>query len=150
MLRIQSKFAPGQVLLCTYTLTNRKTAISQVRESDHTLEANRTKSIDVLVKRLNTHKIKFARFPEGGLMEAHLQGMKRVDRVTDKGLVVSEWLKTSPDHYFHALNYLNMASKLVESSWATSWSPGVKITQAIIGDMVDKVDPVDPLRLFSK
>lgn len=150
MLRIQSRFSPGQVLLCTYTLTNRRTAISQVRESDFTLEANRTKSIDVLVKRLNTNKVKFARFPDSSLMESHLQGMKRVDRVTDKGEVVSEWLKTSPDHYFHALNYLNMASKLVESSWATEWSPGVKITQAIVGERAEKESPADPLRLFSK
>lgn len=150
MLRIQSRFAPGQVMLCTYTLTDGKTAISRLRETDYTLEANRTKSIDVLVKRLNTNKLKFANLPDNSLIESHLQGMKRVDRLNSKGEVVSEWLKTSPDHYFHSLNYLNLAARMIESSWANEWSPGLGITQAIVGKQTEQDAPLDPLRLFAK
>lgn len=150
MLRIQGRFAPGQVLLCTYTLTDRRTAICNVRESDYTLETNRTKSIDAQVKKLNTNRVKFARVPDTNLIEAHLQGMKRVDRATDKGEVSSDWLKTSPDHYFHSLNYLNLAARLVETVWATAWSPGVSIVQAKVGEYAEKPVSVDPLNLFSR
>lgn len=150
MLRIQRAFAPGQVLLCTYTLTDVRAAISRVRESDYTLETNRTKSLDVLVKRLNTNKLKFAHLADSKLMESHLQGMKRVDRFNSKNELVSEWLKTGPDHYFHSLNYLNLASRMVESGWANEWSPGITITQASVGANAEKQAPSDPLRLFSK
>jgi hypothetical protein len=150
MLRIQGRFAPGQVMLCTYTLTDTRTAISRLRETDYTLEANRTKSIDVLVKKLNTGKVKFAALPDTNLIESHLQGMKRMDRLSPKGEVVAEWLKASPDHYFHSLNYLNLASREIESSWANEWSPGLGITQAMAGSQAEKDRPSDPLHLFRK
>lgn len=148
VLRIQARFADFQVLPCMYTLTDRKTAAFLVNENEKSLAANRTKSLDNLVKRVNTGKVKFARMPDLNILDVHLQGMKRVDRVDDRGETVSEWIKAGPDHYFHSLNYLNMAASMVEAHWQTDWSPGVKIMPAFVGKKALDAHPVDPLNIF--
>ena len=151
MQRIQKQFAEGQVLLCTYTLRDSKTAIYNVRESDYVIEANRTKSLDVAVKEINTDKVKFARFPDLGILTTHFQGLKRVDRALDTGETASEWLKTGPDHYLHAFNYLLMAAKLVTEYWAVSFAPSVHITEAFVGRQAELEDAlINPLDLFHR
>jgi len=150
MLRIQRRFSAGQVLLAMYTLTDRRTAISQVRESDYTLEINRTKALDAVVKRVNNRHVKFARLPDLDLLEAHLQNSKRVDRTEENGDVVSEWVKAGPDHYMHCLNYLNLAATRMQASYSEMWTPRLSIMTATVGKNVPEESPADPLTLFRK
>lgn len=149
MLRIQHKFALGQVVLCTYNLNDRKVALYNYQEEHGQIEANRTKTLDTLVKRINTGQYKFARFPDNSLMEEHLQGMKRVDRSNDMGEVESAWMKAGPDHYFHALNYMNLASMMLAGQWSVEFTPGISITTAVVGSRSgEESRRVDPLHMF--
>lgn len=151
MLRLQARFTPGQVLLCTYSVGEKRAVVFSLNERDHVLEANRTKSVDTLVKRLNTDRVKFAQMKEGPLIEGHLQGMKRVERVLDNGEVSADWVKSAPDHYFHALNYLNLAAMQTETKWAEAYLPSFTITPAYIGRQYLAENPeksADPLNLF--
>ncbi len=150
ILRIQAQFAEQLVLPCMYTLTDRKLPNFQVKDSDNSLEANRTKSLNSLVKRVNNNLVKYAKTPDIKTLESHLQGMKRVDRLGDDGTWKSEWVRSGPDHYFHALNYTNMAAEMCEDILHTGWAPVPNVVQAIVGGRVESESPADPLQLFSK
>jgi hypothetical protein len=58
--------------------------------------------------------------------------MKRVDRITDAGEEESEWIKSGDDHYFHAANYLVMASELVDIG-VGGWAPVPSISEVVVG-----------------
>lgn len=133
MLRLQGMFLPGQVLPVQYTLNDKKLPEFIVNEKDNSISSNRTKSFNSLVKRINTGRVKFPIMAESKVMELHLQGMRRVDRIDDQGEVESSWEKTGPDHYFHSLNYLYIASQMVVSGVYTEFAPPITIKEAFIG-----------------
>ena len=137
VLRIQKQFPPGLVWLATYNLDGKKTRTMAVDEKNGVIDANRTKTLNTLVKRLNTGRVWFSNMPEIPTIDAHLQGMKRVDRVSAAGEETSDWVKTGADHYFHSLNYLGMALEQVGSSIGTLWYPPTSITSAFPGRMAE-------------
>lgn len=148
ILRIQSRFEEGRVLPNSYTLQDRRLPMLKVQEVDWSVASNRTKVLDYLVKKVNNGAIKFARFPELPTMAAHLQGMKRVDRVNEKGEWSSDWVKTGADHYFHALSYMNIAAELAQDVAGGWWSPGVAITEAVVGSKAPPDVAVSPLAML--
>ena len=150
ILRIRNRFDPGLVMPNMYTLHDRKLPPYIVKPDYSQIDSNRTKTLDMLVRKINNHRVKFASFAELPFVEQHLQGMKRVDRLDDDGAFKSEWVKVGPDHYFHALNYLNMAAEEVEIRYGSTFSPGVGIVKTEVGKRVEKEKPVDPLHLFKR
>jgi hypothetical protein len=147
VLRIQARFDPGLVLPCGYTLTDKRLPMYKIQDSDHSLAANRTKTLDFIVKKINNGLAKFARFPELHTLTTHLQGMKRVDKLDNTSNWTSDWVKSGPDHYFHALNYMNMAASMVEETWDTAWAPPTTIVQAQVGRKAEQAS-VNPLALI--
>ena len=133
VLRIQAQFPELLVLPCMYTLRDTKLPAYLINENEQQVNANRTKVLDLFVKKMNTDQFKFARMSEMGLVAQHLQGMKRVEKSDDKGKLVEEWQKCGPDHYFHSLSYLNMAATMVETGEYINFAPSVKIKQAYPG-----------------
>lgn len=134
ILRIQAFFLKGVVLPCSYSLPDKSLPMYTVQDNNHTVSANRTKTLDYLVKRVNNGQVKFANFPELNTLITHMQGMKRVDRLLDDGEVESNWVKCgSGDHYFHSLNYLNMAADTVTPMTGLIWVPPVGIHTAVPG-----------------
>jgi hypothetical protein len=133
VLSIQERW--GGVYPNFYKLQDKKLPAYQLVDTDlETLCAsNRTKSLNNLVKSINTGKIKFPIMEETKVMRKHLQGMKRVDRVDETGEEHSDWIKCGEDHYFHALNYCNIAYESVMAEIAYSWSPGVGIREVVVG-----------------
>lgn len=133
ILRIQGQFPEGVVLPCMYTLRDTKLPAYVINDRDWTVAANRTKVLDIIVKKINSDNVKFANFPEIDIVEQHLQGMKRVERTDDEGTIAAQWVKTGPDHYFHSLSYLNMCSEMVQTGEFIAFSPKISIKQAIVG-----------------
>jgi len=133
VLRIQAQFPEGLVLPAMYTLTDRNLPAHKVNEKDWVVSVNRTKSLDYLVKQVNTGKVKFASFSEINTVSQHLQGMKRVERADTEGKLTEKWQKIAADHFFHAGNYLQIAANMVTSGAYTNFAPPVTIKQAEIG-----------------
>ncbi len=150
IIRICKRFPTGLALPCMYVLTDRKLPPYIVKNDETSVDANRTKTINSIVRKVNNNQVKFAKFPDIEVLEKHLQGMKRVDRILDDGSVDSQWVKSGPDHYFHALNYLNMAADMVGASIVSGFSPGVGIVKTVVGKNVKDDRVIDPLHLFNK
>jgi hypothetical protein len=140
VIKIQHQFPDGMVMPAMYTLTDRNMPSHKVNESDWIVSLNRTKSLDFLVKQVNTGKVKFASFPENETLSKHLQGMKRVERTDTEGKLTEKWQKISADHYFHALNYLQIAGSMVETGAYTNFSPRATIAQAFVGKQYKNQD----------
>lgn len=137
MLRLQSMLAEGQCLLVSYTLQDKKLPDFVVDDKKWEISANRTKCFNNLVKKVNTGLIKYDDHPETIILEKHLQGMKRVDRLLENGDVESNWEKVGPDHYMHSLGYLNMAASMVQAGIYTGFSVPFTVREAIVGKKAD-------------
>ena len=140
VLRIQAQFPELLVLPCMYTLRDTKLPAYVVNENEQQVNANRTKVLDLFVKRVNTNKFKFAQLPEMTLVAQHLQGMKRVEGVNPAGLLTENWIRSSADHYFHALSYLNMASTMVESGDYSNFAPLPSIKECFVGKQYNAIE----------
>lgn len=103
------------------------------READGSVSCNRTKCLDYVVKRVNSGYFLFPKMEEMAVARQHLQGMKRVERKDDEGKTSADWVKCKDDHYFHALNYLNVAADGLERSFISEWLPVPSFTQAKVG-----------------
>ena len=140
IMRIQAAFPDGMVLPCSYTLTDRKLPSYIVNENTWTVSANRTKCFDVLAKRINTGRVKFATFPEIKTFSNHLQNIKRIERREDGELVSESWVKVGNvgDHYAHSALYASLAAQMIEAGEYTNFSPSVSIRQAVVGRVHEK------------
>lgn len=125
-----------------YSLKDKSLPMYVMKEDTGTVAMNRTKVIDYLVKRVNSGYFLFPDFGEMDTVRSHLQGMKRVDKPKETGEVVSEWVKTKPDHYFHAMNYMNVAADAIERSLEDGWLPAPSFKEATVGSRY--VDPDQP------
>lgn len=133
VIRIQAQFPEMLVLPCMYTLRDTKLPAYEISENELQVKANRTKVIDLLVKKVNSNQYKFAKLPEMSVVSQHLQGMKRTERTDEKGKLIEEWVKVGPDHYFHSLSYLNMAATMVETGEYMNFAPLPVIGEVFIG-----------------
>lgn len=152
MLRIQKAFPEQTVLLNTYTLRDSKVASYLINEKDWTVSSNRTKTLDVLVKKVNSGKFRFPKIGEMAVVAKHLQGTKRIDRVLDDGDVESEYQKVGEDHYAHSLNYLNLAAEILEDGSVISGFsalPTLTFAQAHVGRVYENTNtPISSRRTF--
>ena len=132
ILKIQAKRPEGWVLPNSYTLGDKKLPIYEVDENRNIIASNRTKSLDYTAKMTNSGAIKFCKSPEMATVRKHLQGMKKIDPPEERAEEPSRWVKSSDDHYFHALNYLCLASMITETT-GLPFAPVPSIRQATVG-----------------
>lgn len=133
VLNLQAALPEGMVLANSYNLKDRKLAPFLVDERDWTVNSNRTKVLDAISRRVNAGRVKFPNMAAMKAVAAHLQSLKRVDSLDDQGNWVGEWQRTGPDHYFHALCYLNIAAELVESGYVTGFAMPPGFREAVVG-----------------
>ena len=132
ILAIQAGMPEGWVLPNFYSLHDKKLPLFVVNENDHVVNSHRTKTLNLVTKKVNTGQIRWPMLEEMATVRKHLQGMKRVDRVTETGEEESEWIKSGDDHFFHAANYLSIAAELVEEDFG-GWAPIPTIREVMVG-----------------
>jgi hypothetical protein len=64
--------------------------------------------------------------------------MKRVEVSEDGKKGEDRWATTGSDHYFHSLNYLNLASSQIESGEFMNFCPPVTFREAFVGRNAQK------------
>lgn len=89
-----------------------------VKEQQGVLQVSRTESFNELCQAINRGVYRFPRSPEMTELRAHLANIKRTPVDEDGNAAGVEgqgaWVSTGPDHYAHAINYLNLARQLLE------------------------------------
>lgn len=133
ILAIQASMPEGFVLPNSYTLRDTKLPMYVINKKDQSVATHRTKTLNLMVKKVNKGDIRWPNSPEMLTVRKHLQGSCRVDRVLDDGSEESDWVKTGADHYFHAVNYLSIAQELLNDSSITGWSPVPTIHEVMVG-----------------
>ena len=133
ILAIQASMPEGFVMPNSYTLRDTKLPLFVINEKDHAIASNRTKVLNLMVKKVNNGEFRWPHLPEMVTVRKHLQGSSRVDRVLDDGSEESEWIKTGPDHYFHAASYLSIAQEIINESAYGGWFPAPKLHEVIVG-----------------
>lgn len=107
---------PEVIFACYYTRQGQKTLNTfQVDAENNTLNANRTKTLDALARKVNLGYVQFPKMDEAKIIAEHLGSLKRVEQANDEGEVQAKWVKveSQPDHYAHALNYLHIAALML-------------------------------------
>lgn len=135
---------------CVYVNENpRKPEMFTIKEDDNNiLLASRTTVIDVVVSEVNKGRMHFPNCDEMGTFKKHLHGMKKTEEYDDTGQRQSKWTKISDeDHYFHALIYAYLASKIDEPDIleATSVAP-TTVLGATMGGGGDTIETGMSLR----
>ena len=123
----------GWVLPNFYTQNDKKLPMYVVNEKEWSLSSNRTKTLNLTAKKANMQTFRWPTLPEMSTVRTHLQGMKRVDRIGDTGEEESDWVRSGDDHYFHALNYMNMAFE-IEAEQCGGWSPVPTVKEVVVGE----------------
>ncbi len=106
------KFAkrfPGRVFLCRYNDNQRNDYAWN--EKEYTVSVNRTESMDAAHEALSGGKVILPRQCEPvDAFATHAQNTARkLEEDEESGSKVYVWVKTGPDHYRHAFNYLCIA-----------------------------------------
>ena len=141
ILSIQASRPEGWVLPNFYTLNDKKLPLMTVDEKDYIVRSNRTKTLNLTAKKINSGHFCWPMMEETKTVRKHLQGMKRIDRVLDDGEEESNWVKSGDDHYFHAANYCSMAEDLVVQEFgAVAGIPTPSIKEVIVGSNAVEVD----------
>lgn len=133
VLRIREQRPSGWVLPNMYTLSASRFGRYEVNENKLTVSSNRTKTLDYMVKLVNSGGVQFPTIEEMRVVKKHLTGIKRVDRDTTVGEQVQEWIKSGDDHYAHALNYACIAYDMAVSGAASGWAPVPSIAKVVLG-----------------
>ena len=114
-LKLIGKCYLNQVFACYYVRSTRTSLANlDVKEVDQVINANRTATLDDTAKAANKGQIRYARMEETETIKEHLRSLKRVETDNARGERVASWVSTGPDHYGHAMNYLNMADDMTE------------------------------------
>ena len=133
ILTIQERMPEGWVMPNYYTQNDKKLPMYVVNEKEWSLSSNRTKTLNLTAKKANMQTFRWPTLPEMSTVRTHLQGMKRVDRIGDTGEEESDWVRSGDDHYFHALNYMNMAFE-IEAEQCGGWSPVPTVKEVVVGE----------------
>lgn len=109
-------FPMGRIFANYYTRAKSKKTLSflDINDEEGITTSVRTESFDLVVKKVNTGKYRFPRNSDGSQMIEHLGNLKRVEVRNNSGDLVANWVTNGPDHYGHALNYLNIAATLLD------------------------------------
>ncbi len=106
----------GRVFGCEYARTT-PGAFTHVAPDPETgvLKAARSGTLSDLMDAHNSNLIVYPEHSEVTIIEEHLGNTKKLKKPSEMGETIS-FVKTGPDHYAHALNYLNMAQSLVDDN----------------------------------
>ena len=106
-----------QFWACYYTQgTKSKVEPITTKDAEGVVNVVRTISFDGLSKMVNGHRVKFQKSDEQDIALKHLKALKRVEETTDEG-VSARWISTDDDHYAHSLNYMYVASRLLDAKF---------------------------------
>lgn len=111
---------PGRFLACEYAHQLSSPLVTlEVKAERRVVRAHHDKRFDLLVRDFNSGVIEWASLKDLPIMQAHVQGMKKLRRMDEDSASAStedsveHWEKTGDDdHYLHALNYAHMAAEL--------------------------------------
>lgn len=102
----------GRILLSYYS------GIKEVKEGEwfkfeaQKVNTDRTLSLDMTVNKIKTQEIEVPKNIDDYLLfKSHLKNLIRVVEES-QGNKVAEYIQTGDDHYFHALNYANLAQSI--------------------------------------
>ena len=104
---------PGRCFACFYV--GDKIGVLgnlEVKESESTIRAYRTRSIDRLVKEVNSGLWEIAVQPEKSVIHNAFASIKKVADVGSTGKKSERWSHDGPDHYLHAANYARLAMEM--------------------------------------
>lgn len=133
ILTIQASRPEGWVLPNFYVLTDKKLPLYIIQEKDWVVQSHRTKTLNLTAGKANSGNFRWPMLEEMATVRKHLQGMKRIDRILDDGSEQSDWVKSGDDHYFHAANYLSMASEMIFGDFSTGFAPIPTIREVVVG-----------------
>lgn len=107
---VQKMLAHGSIgALCDYT-TNKKDL--QYSGRDNILSIDRTISLDSVKEYIFTQKIIFPRNARS--IKNLYDQIVNVTRIYNEKRDYYEWVEAGADHYFHALNYMLLASRIIK------------------------------------
>ena len=124
-----------------YYVRKTKTAFSNtdINDDDSIVNINRTGAFDKAAKKVNTGVVRIARCPETREIRKQLSNIKRISTTNNDGEQVNTWVKTGPEHYAHALNYLLIADSLCDHRIITGVVPSLpNIAKARMRGFPDK------------
>lgn len=147
VLRLISKFSHGCVTACYYRkfMTGKNMLGMDYNEAASTIGVDRTKMFDRLIKSVNLGRIHFGRFPELRTVQTHICNIKKVESFDDKETLVATWTSIGPDHYAHALQYLMLASSMVEIGMQITGVPSVPSMARVVIGSADSTQPKNKL-----
>ena len=109
----------GRVFLCYYSKLNepKKDEWFQHNASEAKVNTRRTLSLDNWSDRIRKQKVfmpenvnDFVEFKE------NMAALTRIVREDNKGNMIAEYVKTGPDHFYHAGNYSNIARAIADKT----------------------------------
>lgn len=108
----------GRIAAVQYVRSVPGLGVYSEHDDGELLKADRTKSLGETMKRHNTGKI---HYPKSHVEDVfpHLKNLKKVRELDKNGEYVDRFEKIGPDHFAHALNYLELARTRMEDSWDT-------------------------------
>jgi len=132
----------GRVFGCEYARTA-PGAFTHVAPDPETgvLKAARSGTLSDLMDAHNSNLIVYPEHAEVTIIEEHLGNTKKLKKPSEMGETIS-FVKTGPDHYAHAMNYLNMAQSLVDDNVMLPKVAGVapSITGIKVGSAAPEVN----------
>ena len=105
----------GRVHFCYYS------GLSEVKEDEwykvdgQKVNTDRTLSLDMWTTRFREQKVELPKTLDNQIeFKEHMKALTRTITKNKKGETKAEYLHTSPDHYYHAGNYSNIAKAIFE------------------------------------
>lgn len=116
-----------------FTLRDKTLPMHVSKEDSKEIRANRTKLLDLLVKRVNNGSTLFPQHNESLVVGEHLRALRKIKREKDSGEKVEEWVSSKADHYALAMAYLVLADHVIEDEFSISFAAPASIKQAVPG-----------------
>jgi len=110
-----------------YYVRKTKTAFSNtdINDDDSIVNIYRTGSLDAAAKKVNTGVVRLPKCAETKEIQKQMSNIKRITATNSDGEQVNTWVKTGPEHYAHALNYLLIADSLCDHRAITGVVPSL-------------------------
>lgn len=117
---VAKRFPRRKVFACEYTKTKPKGKLTNTifNDDENTVSAYRTGVLTDLLKRHNGNEIIYPNGSTNMIIKAmidecklNLKNLKKIQKKDPEGEEFESFIKTGPDHFGHALSYLNIAVK---------------------------------------
>lgn len=129
---VARKLPSRTVLACEYSKSKPKKKMSNldINEEEGVVAAYRTGVIKEVMKMHNKGQVIWPNQNQSKDIERevkevmlNLKNLKKLAKKDDEGEMVERYVKTGPDHYGHALTYLNMACNVFRLELGTATTP---------------------------